>query len=237
MLLKRVVIENFGPFQGTHALDLIPSQNAESGRPIIVIGGRNGSGKTSLLEAIRLCLHGRRALGNPRLGDYHDYLRSRVHRESNSKRNSLSSVQVDVETVEAGHRHTYEVARTWRNATVVSEQLQVRRDSEELQELFADQYQTFLDELIPLGLAEFFFFDGERIQQLAEEDGSDRIVADSIRGLLGLDLTSKLQADMMILIRGRNGAQPIGDLQAEVEATEFASQGGKGAYRTAESRR
>ena len=221
MLLKRVVIKNFGPFQGTHALDLAPSHPNERLRPVVLIGGRNGSGKTSLLEAIRLCLHGRRVLGNPRNGDYHDYLRSRVHRESHSAQDSHASVQVDVETVEVGHRHTYEVARSWRNAADVNEALQVRRDGEELQEVFADQYQAFLDELMPLGLAEFFFFDGERIQQLAEEDGSDRVVADSIRGLLGLDLTSRLQADMTILMRGRNGGRPLGDLQAKVEATEL----------------
>ena len=221
MLLKRVVIKNFGPFQGTHALDLASSHPIEHLRPVILIGGRNGSGKTSLLEAIRLCLHGRRALGNPRNADYHGYLRSRVHRESHSAQDSHASVQVDIETVEDGHRQTYEVARSWRNAADVNEELQVRRDGEDLQEVFADQYQAFLDELVPLGLAEFFFFDGERIQQLAEEDGSDRVVADSIRGLLGLDLTSRLQADMTILMRGRNGARPIGHLQAEVEATEL----------------
>lgn len=221
MLLKRVTVDSFGPFQGTHALDLAPSHPAQSGRPVILIGGRNGSGKTTLLEAIRLCLHGRRALGNPRIGDYHDYLRSRVHREPLGEQNPHSSVQVEIETVEAGHRHTYEVTRSWRNASDVSDQLHVRRDGEELQELFADQYQAFLDELVPLGLAEFFFFDGERIQQLAEEDGSDRVVADSIRGLLGLDITSRLQADMTILMRGRNGTRPMGDLQAEVEAVEL----------------
>ena len=223
MLLKRVMIEDFGPFQGTHALDLTLSRSAE--RPVILIGGRNGSGKTSLLEAIRLCLHGRRALGNPRIGDYHDYLRSRVHREFNGKQDARSSVQVDVETVEAGHRHTYQVARTWRSAADVSEQLQIRRDGQDMQELIANQYQAFLDELMPLGLAEFFFFDGERIQQLAEEDGSDRVVADSIRGLLGLDLTSRLCADMTILMRGRNGGRPLGDLQSEVEATELRLKG------------
>ena len=227
MFLKRVMIENFGPFQGTQALALTPSHRAERGRPIIVIGGRNGSGKTSLLEAIRLCLHGRRALGNPRVGDYHDYLRSRVHRGSNGEQDSHSSVQVEVETVEAGRRHNYEVVRSWRNAADVSEQLLIRRDGEDVQELFADQYQAFLDELMPLGLAEFFIFDGERIQELAEEDGSDRVVADSIRGLLGLDLTSRLQADMTILMRGRNGSRPIGDLQAEVEATELLLKGAK----------
>ena len=192
--------------------------------------------KTSLLEAIRLCLHGRRSLGNPRIGEYHDYLRSRVHRDSNIQQNPYSSVQVDVETVEAGRRHNYEVARFWRKAADVREQLRVKRDGEELQELFADQYQAFLDELIPLGLAEFFFFDGERIQQLAEEDGSDRVVADSIRGLLGLDLTSRLQADMTILMRGRNGARPIGDLQSEVEATESRLKGVKRACRKAQGR-
>lgn len=215
MLLKHVVVENFGPFQGIHTLNLVHSPATEPHRPVVLIGGRNGSGKTSLLEAIRLCLHGRRALGNPRNAEYYDYLRNRIHRRTDGKRTSSSSVRVEIEVVEVGHRHTYEVNRSWKNARNVSEELNIKRDGEVLRELYVDQYQSFLNELMPLGLAEFFFFDGEYIQKLAEEDGSDSVVADSIRGLLGLHVISRLQADITILIQNRNDSPPSGEIQAE----------------------
>ena len=169
MLLKRVTVENFGPFQGTHTLDLLSSPSSDPQRPVILVGGRNGSGKSSLMEAIRLCVHGRWALGRLRANEYHDYLRERVHKGLKGEYDPRSSVNVEIETVEDGNRHTYEVSRTWFRAQDVSEELLIRRNGELLPELFTDQYQSFLDEIVPLGLAELFFFDGERIQRLAEE--------------------------------------------------------------------
>ena len=66
MFLRKVAVKNFGPFEGEHTLDLFSQCKVEDRRPVVLIGGLNGSGKSSLLEAVRLCLHGRRALGNPR---------------------------------------------------------------------------------------------------------------------------------------------------------------------------
>ena len=214
MLLKQVKVENFGPFRGVHFLDLTPSYVEGSLRPIVLIGGRNGSGKTSLLEAIRLCLYGRRALGNPRTIDYYDHLRNRLHKGASGKLAPSSSVCIEIEVVENGFKHTYEVCRSWGD---VAEELRIKRNGEDLHELFIDQYQAFLDELMPLGLAEFFFFDGERIQRLAEDDGSDHVVADSVRSLLGLQVTSQLRADIAILMRSRSTARPTGEIQREIE--------------------
>ena len=220
MLLKQVTVENYGPFRGVHVLDLAPSP-AEPLRPIVLIGGRNGTGKTSLLEAIRLCLYGRRSLGNPRAVDYYDHLRSRLHKGANGRRESWSSVCIEIEVVEIGYRNTYEVRRSWSDAPNMAEELRIKRDGEDLKELFMDQYQAFLDELMPPGLAELFFFDGERIQKLAEEDGSDRVAADSIRGLLGLQVTSQLQADIAVLMRTRVGTRQAGDINADIEEAQL----------------
>ena len=217
MLLKSVTIENFGPFQGKQTLNLAPSHSSNPGRPVVLIGGRNGSGKSSIMEAIRLCIHGRWALGRLRSTEYHDYLRERVHVGPNWEYDPRSSVHIEMETVEDGCRHSYEVSRTWLGARVVSEELQIRRDGELLSDLFADQHQSFLDEIIPLGLAELFFFDGERIRHLAEERNGDRVTSDCIRGLLGLNLTSRLHADMTILLRSNQDSTSTERIQLELE--------------------
>ena len=221
MLLKSVTVENFGPFQGTQTLNLIPSHSGSPGRPVVLIGGRNGSGKSSIMEAIRLCIHGRWALGRLRAPEYHDYLRERVHMGPKNEYDPRSSVHVEMETVEDGYRHTYEVSRTWLGKRDVSEELQIRRDGELLSDLFADQHQSFLDEIIPLGLAELFFFDGERIRHLAEERDGDRVTSDFIRGLLGLNLTSRLHSDMTILLRSNQDSTSAEQVQLELENRSF----------------
>src|SRR5947207_9241281 len=81
MLLRRLVLENFGVFRDRNELDLTPQIRYRKRRPVILIGGKNGSGKTTLLEALRLCLYGQMALGS-RVGvrEYEAYLADRIHR-------------------------------------------------------------------------------------------------------------------------------------------------------------
>ena len=222
MLLTKVTFENFGPFHGRHAIPLAPSPRKGAKRPIIVIRGQNGSGKTSFLEAIRLCLHGRRALGNPRITDYYEYLRNRVHTTSDGPPSGSAKVSLDIEVVEGGFNHCYRVDRSWRNSVDVREELRVTRDGTPLPTAPSNQLQAFLDELVPLGLSKFFFFDGEQIQKFADDDGDDQIVAESVRGLLGLQIPSRLVADLDIFVRSNGDADAFNDLSVEMAAAETA---------------
>ena len=56
MIITKLVMRNFRVFRGEHTLDLEPRE--QKGKPLILIGGLNGSGKTSILTAIRLALYG-----------------------------------------------------------------------------------------------------------------------------------------------------------------------------------
>ena len=58
MIFERLTLRNYGVFLGRHEIALAPT-SAEA--PIILIGGLNGAGKTSILEAVRLLVgHGGR---------------------------------------------------------------------------------------------------------------------------------------------------------------------------------
>jgi len=50
--------------------------------------------------------------------------------------------------------------------------------------------------LIPPGLSQLFFFDGEKIQRLAEQDAQE--LGRSVKSLLNLDLVERLSADLQI---------------------------------------
>lgn len=54
MILDHIVIENFGAFRGRQEAELTTSP----GRPIVLFGGMNGGGKTTLLDAIQLAFYG-----------------------------------------------------------------------------------------------------------------------------------------------------------------------------------
>ena len=80
MILHRLTLRDFGLFSGEQTFLLTPRIKYKKRRPIILIGGNNGTGKTTILEAVRLCLYGPRSLGN-RVSRkaYHEYLASTVH--------------------------------------------------------------------------------------------------------------------------------------------------------------
>src|SRR5277367_5285464 len=82
MLIRRLTLENFGLFCGRTDIDLAPKNRQGNPRPVILVGGTNGAGKTTFLDAIRLCLYGPLAIGERVSQEqYYRYLRECIHRE------------------------------------------------------------------------------------------------------------------------------------------------------------
>jgi DNA sulfur modification protein DndD len=220
MLIRRLILENFGLFRGRNELDLAPQSRYGKVRPVILIGGKNGSGKSTLLEALRLCLYGPLALGS-RVGErkYEEYLGDCIHRVEGGGlfQPHSASVAIDFDYAQAGVRHRYSVERSWdRQGSSVPSRLKVLRDGAPLDELDQAHAEDFLRDLIPPGVSQLFFFDGEKIQQLAETDQDHVALADAVRGLLGLELIDRLRGDLRTYA-GRLERFPEGDpLRAEL---------------------
>jgi DNA sulfur modification protein DndD len=58
MIFQELVLENFGPYKGRQVFNLRLGKEQQT---IILFGGMNGGGKTTLMDAIRLALYGHRA--------------------------------------------------------------------------------------------------------------------------------------------------------------------------------
>ena len=72
MTFDKIILSDFALYAGTQAITLTPPG---PDRPIILIGGLNGVGKTTLLDAFQLCFFGPHARVSNRgsLG-YQEYL-------------------------------------------------------------------------------------------------------------------------------------------------------------------
>ncbi len=201
MLIRKLVLENFGLFRGRNEIELAPKGRNGRTRPVVLVGGKNGAGKTTLLEAVRLCLYGPLALGRINTRQYEDYLRHRVHRDEAALiQLDGASVGMEFEYAEHGERHLYDIDRTWQleHGGRVTSHLTVLRDGEPLDELDQENADDFLRDLIPPGVSQLYFFDGEKIQELAETEDDDLALAEAIRGLLGLDLVERLHGDLRV---------------------------------------
>jgi DNA sulfur modification protein DndD len=222
MILNRLKLGNFRVYRGDHEIDLTPEGPCGK-KPIILFGGLNGAGKTSILTAVRLALYGRRILGaKVSSEEYHQYLADCIHKPSGAERAPSSAyVRLRFSDSRRGQQHDYDVVRSWfRNTSgAITENLQITRDEEVLSNLSHEQSQSFLNDLIPLGIADLFFFDGEKIAELAESKGNAAL-ADAIQRLLGLDLVNKLRADLSVYIRNHSKGRLPQAIRKEAESLE-----------------
>ena len=76
MVIKRLQLHNFGVYAGDNEFVF------EGDKPIVLIGGMNGRGKTTFLEAVLLALYGQSsfAYSESTYKSYSSYLRSFVNR-------------------------------------------------------------------------------------------------------------------------------------------------------------
>lgn len=204
MLLRKIILENYGLYAGRVELDLLPRVKYGQERPVILVGGKNGTGKTTFLDAIRLVLYGKAILGDRvSQNDYEDFLREHIHRGSKAIiAPEFARVALEFDYVTAGKQKTYFVERSWtaRKTNGVKEYLQIKADGKELEDVSNDFWQGFVEEIIPERLSQLFFFDGEKIKSIADDNNGSQVLAEAIKTLLGLDVVDRLKADLSIFM-------------------------------------
>lgn len=229
MKLTKIAFCDFRSFGGYHEIDVAPRDSGEESLPIILFGGLNGAGKTSILTAVRVALYGPSALGvRTSSADYEKFLRGSIHNSQGSIGPASSSfVEVHFEYGKLGERLSYRVQRAWSlKGSRVSEELRIWQNSEQIRGIDRGDAQTFLNELIPLGVSDLFFFDGEKISELAEDqDGS--ALKDAVRRLAGIDVAERLRNDLGAYLRrctvkavGRADQSKLSKLRDDYEAAK-----------------
>ena len=222
MLLEQLTLTDFRVFQGEHTFDLTPRTKYGKKRPIILYGGLNGAGKTTTLTAVRLALYGKQSLG-PATSQkvYDEFLEKSINRSEGSlvKSNS-ATIKLKFNYANMGVIKHYTVTRNWMvSGKKITEILTIAENDEELTELNAEQCQGFLNELIPIGVSDLFFFDSEKIAELAEDTGGYAL-GDAIKKLLGLDLIDTLNADLTVLLRNESKKSTTLETQKEIDKAE-----------------
>jgi DNA sulfur modification protein DndD len=229
VIFKKLYLQDFGVFGGSfskNTIDLEPRSKDGQQRPIILFGGLNGAGKTTTLTAVRLALYGRQSLGKAvTTVSYHQFLSNSIHNPRNQLLTPTSAaVQLDFDFGRRGSVIDYSIKRSWsKNGANITELLEIYQDGELIQGLSDEQKQTFLNELIPIGVADLFFFDGEKISELAEDDNNVAL-ADAINRLLGIDIINRLKADLSVYLRNQRKDKLPEDVQREIHLLESIHQ-------------
>jgi DNA sulfur modification protein DndD len=195
MKLLELVLHNYTVFNGRHQIDL---SSASPSSPIILFGGLNGAGKTSILDGIKLALYGIRAKCSKR-GDvsYDEFLLQNINR--GARRSDGAAVELEfVVPTPNGHR-TFRVQRSWLPLkSGVRERVEVLLDGV-LDATLTEEWAERVEELLPLGISDLFFFDGDRIEDFADLQSSQDLLHSALQNLLGLNLVDQLDADLQVL--------------------------------------
>lgn len=181
MILERLVLDNFRQFKGRQ--EIVFSDLRE--RNVTIVHAENGFGKTTLLKALLWALYGRDGLK-----DDFEKPDSIIHEGLAYRNKDDDSV---VATVELTFKHDSDRYILTRQLSLPQQRLDASKTTLSLEvmrdgQTFAlDRPQQRIQAIVPDGISGFLFFNGERINYLAEERNSAQ-VTEAIQQMLGLKL-------------------------------------------------
>jgi len=190
MKFRKLIIENYKSFQFPTTIEF---PDSSAGKCIFLIGGMNGAGKTSVMEAINICLYGAK----------NDFVYKCINRKEMAKGNAFVSFELWIETDDL---EEIQVKRTWTAGTVDSpkpkdleEKLVVTKDGKRVSVQSKEMWQDYINAVVPKGITQFFFFDGEKIQEIAADDHSEVRLKSSLEAALGIQYIARLANDVLHL--------------------------------------
>src|SRR5215831_14259185 len=208
MIINKIVLQNFGVYHGRQTIELTPKSDE---RRVILIGALNGSGKTTLLDAMQLALFGRLGMyasrGN---SSYEEFLRQLINKASPPHEGT--SIDLHFRRAREGIEHEYHLHRSWSLSDGrLRERFDVTCDGRR-DVLLAENWNEYVEELLPSRIAPLFFFDGEKIEQLADVQKAPELLRVAVQSLLEIDIVQWLSTDLAVLQRRKRAElAPEGD--------------------------
>ena len=219
MRFKKLTIAGYKSFRYSTEI-IFPT--CQDGKSIFLIGGMNGAGKTSFMEAINLCLYGAKP----------DLIVNAINRQEKAEGNYSVSFELTLQTDEGAE---IIVKRSWSAGGTgnpkpkdLEERLMVIRDGKRASVQSKQMWQDFIHALIPRGITPFFFFDGEKIQEIAADDHSEVRLKNSLEAALGIEFIKRLTDDLAtIKNQERQNHVDISDADLEFKQSELKKERSK----------
>lgn len=198
MYFTKIELHNFGIYKGHHEMCL---SDQIGNRNITLIGGLNGRGKTTFLDAILLALYGKQALKYVQ-ENVRSYERLLIEHINKHTTDDFTYVAVSL-VLEDGT--ALRVCRKWKlKGKKVDESIVVEKNGV-IDKYLGESWSYYIEEILPFGIARFFFFDNEKIAQLADDDSFEQIKT-SIKSAIGVSTIEKAITHIDEVIRRKKDA-------------------------------
>ena len=187
MKINKLVLKNFRSYEEETVFDFTTTND----KNIILVGGKNGAGKSTIFEAIKVCIYG------PIAYKYQGFNSSYISKiKSNINNNSLKNdsvdafVSIDIELTENTDKNTYTLLREWTYTDKkLNENFFVYKNhsSSPLNEEELNYFENYITSIISPKIFEFFFFDGEHLSEFFIGKNSNVHLKESLLSLCNFD--------------------------------------------------
>ncbi len=187
MKIHKIVLYNFNSYEGLNEFDFTSD---DSNKNIILIGGENGSGKTSLFTAIKIALYGPLSFGYVGMNPiYIAKIKDCINSKAFQKDVVESKVQISISLMVEREVKEYEITREWDyTKQKLEEKYYVKTEGCLLAGQELSYFQNYLQGMIPPDLFEFFLFDGEEVGSIFSTSTYNNYVKNAVYMLCGLDI-------------------------------------------------
>lgn len=224
--LTRLVLENYKVYYGKQEINLDVPDDSEPGhtKNLILIGGLNGRGKTTILNAIYYVLFGKQGMSEQ---DYKLTFSGAINDRYYEEGGRDCSVSLSFED----EHETVTVIVTWtfdHRKTLIGENRKVyvknNSDGKTRETSISEQeYYDFINRRIPFEAAPFFIFDGEKIQELVTKQ-DDKLMKQSIQRIVSIEIyqelvndLEKLQSSLERKLRQKQANRKLSEILDEIE--------------------
>ncbi|WP_419742869.1 AAA family ATPase [Paraclostridium dentum] len=217
MKINKLKLKNFRSYEEETVFDFATTNN----KNIILIGGKNGAGKSTIFEAIKICIYG------PMAYKYQGFNASYISKlKSNINNNSLKSdsvdafVSIDLELSEGTEINIYTLTRKWtfKNKKLDEIFLVYKNYSTiPLKDEELNFFENYITSIISPKIFEFFFFDGEHLSEFFIGKNSNTHLKQSLLSLCNFDTFDVLKSTILSSIRNSKND----DAELELAKTNY----------------
>lgn len=191
MKINYIKLNNIGPYFGEHYLDF----NTTFLNNIILIGGKNGAGKTSLLKAIKYGLFGCFSFGlkNETISYYNE-----IKDFINNKADNDYYIEIGFDFVENYDLNRYVIKRSWTKMLTndINENVIVKLNNNILSKLESKEFLDKLKAITSPELINSFIFDGEKISSIVENGNINQYLKEVYNSMFNIDLIYQTSKDL-----------------------------------------
>lgn len=198
MHFTKVELHNFGIYKGTHVMCL---RNKSGNRNITLVGGLNGRGKTTFHDAVLLALYGRQALKyiQEKARSYEKLLADHINKHT------LDDITFIAVSICLDDGTNLRIKRSWQLKNGKLEQNVIVEKNGSEDKYLGESWSYYIEEILPFGIAKFFFFNNEKITQLADDITFEQVKT-SIKSAIGIYTIEKAIEHVDEVIKRKNNA-------------------------------